>query len=307
MASSPVTSFTIAQPWALSARNPSPPSRAYYRCGDLTTGFTRYHCPDCGHERLLAFTCKARHICPACHQRRTRQTAEWISTHVCHPVPHRQFVFTIPKVLRSIFRKRRRLLTHLHILAADGLFDPEGRFHCMPTEDLTPLTDLFRARFLHALHSAKLISQAKLADLLSWKHSGFHVHADDAPVGPRDLKGSQRLAEYLLRAPFSLQKIHWHPTTQTVIYRSRRSWNTKRNFEVFPVTILRFHGGSFEWQAIGRLTGVENALRSLWCRRAAKKGLLMQENYRTLITCFTPTFSVLSRTLSASIMGSRRI
>ena len=252
--------------------------QAYYRCGDLTTGFTRYHCPDCGHERLLAFTCKARHICPACHQRRTRQTAEWISTHVCHPVPHRQFVFTIPKVLRSIFRKRRRLLTHLfqtatdclrhhfrtrlnlpkgrlaaaaalhtfgdylvfhphlHILTADGLFDEEGRFHCMPTEDLTSLTDLFRARFLHALHSAKLISQTKLADLLSWKHSGFHVHADDAPVGPRDLKGRQRLAEYLLRAPFSLHKIHWNPATQTVIYRSRRSWNTKRNFEVFPAT-----------------------------------------------------------------------
>jgi hypothetical protein len=252
--------------------------QAYYRCGDLTTGFTRYHCPDCGHERLLAFTCKARHICPACHQRRTRQTAEWTSTHVCHPVPHRQFVFTIPKVLRGIFRKRRRLLTHLfqtatdclrdyfrtrlnlpkgrlaaaaalhtfgdylvfhphlHILTADGLFDEEGRFHCMPTEDLTWLTDLFRARFLHALHSAKLISQAKLADLLSWKHSGFHVHADDAPVGPRDLKGRQRLAEYLLRAPFSLQKIHWNPATQTVIYRSRRSWHTKRNFEVFPAT-----------------------------------------------------------------------
>jgi hypothetical protein len=40
----------------------------------------------------------------------------------------------------------------------------------------------------------------------------------------------------LLRAPFSLQKIHWNPATKTVIYRSRRSWNTKRNFEVFPAT-----------------------------------------------------------------------
>jgi hypothetical protein len=42
--------------------------------------------------------------------------------------------------------------------------------------------------------------------------------------------------QYLLRAPFSLQKIHWNPVTKTVIYRSRRSWNTKRNFEVFPAT-----------------------------------------------------------------------
>jgi hypothetical protein len=28
-------------------------------------------CPDRGHQLLLAFTCKAHHLCPACHQRRT--------------------------------------------------------------------------------------------------------------------------------------------------------------------------------------------------------------------------------------------
>ena len=42
--------------------------------------------------------------------------------------------------------------------------------------------------------------------------------------------------QYLLRAPFSLQKITWNPDTKTVIYRSRRSWPTKRNFEVFTAT-----------------------------------------------------------------------
>ena len=42
--------------------------------------------------------------------------------------------------------------------------------------------------------------------------------------------------QYLLRAPFSLQKITWNPDTKTVIYRSRRSWHTKRNFEVFKAT-----------------------------------------------------------------------
>lgn len=28
--------------------------------------------------------------------------------------------------------------SHLHVLAADGLFTPDGRFHCMPAEDLAP-------------------------------------------------------------------------------------------------------------------------------------------------------------------------
>ena len=249
---------------------------SFLRCGDLASGFTRLQCPDCGHERLLAFTCKGRHFCPSCHQRRVRSTSDWIATAVCHEVPHRQFVFTIPKVLRGIFRKRRQLLTHLfhtatetlrdafrirlklpdgklgaiaavhtfgdylifhphlHVLAADGLFAPDGRFHCMPVEDLAPTIELFRHRFLHALRESKLISPKKLADLLAWKHSGFHIHdGGEKPVPAHDSAGRKRLAEYLLRHPFSLQKITWNETTKTVIYRSKRHHTTKRNFEIF--------------------------------------------------------------------------
>ena len=35
------------------------PLRTSFRCGDLSAGFTRLQCPnpECGHERLLAFTC----------------------------------------------------------------------------------------------------------------------------------------------------------------------------------------------------------------------------------------------------------
>ena len=109
--------------------------RAFLRCGDLAAGFTRFHCPDCGHEKLLAFTCKSRHFCPACHQRRVRQTGGWIAASVCHDVPHRQFVFTFPKMLRGIFRKRRHLLHLLFQTATESLRDafrarlglPDGR------------------------------------------------------------------------------------------------------------------------------------------------------------------------------------
>jgi hypothetical protein len=249
---------------------------AFLRCGDLASGFTRLQCPDSGHERLLAFTCKSRHFCPSCHQRRVRSTSDWIATAVCHAVPHRQFVFTIPKVLRGIFRKRRTELTilfrtateclrdhfrtrlnlpegklgaiaavhtfgdylifhpHLHVLAADGLFAPDGYFHCMPAEDLAPAVELFRHRFLHALREARLISLKRLADLLAWKHSGFDIHdGGTKPVPAHDHAGRKRLAEYLLRHPFSLQKITWNETTKTVIYRSKRHHTTKRNFEIF--------------------------------------------------------------------------
>jgi hypothetical protein len=96
------------------------------------------------------------------------------------------------------------------------------------------MIELFRNRFLQALRDGKHVSPSRLADLLSWKHSGFHIDGGgEKPVPPHDTDGRKRLAEYLLRHPFSLQKITWNATTQTVIYRSKRHHTTKRNFEIF--------------------------------------------------------------------------
>ena len=95
----------------------------FYRCGDLAAGFTRLQCPGCGHEKLLAFTCKTRHFCPSCHQRRVRALGDWIAHEVCFDVPHRQFVFTMPRPLRGIFRKRRKLLDHLFRVSIECLRD----------------------------------------------------------------------------------------------------------------------------------------------------------------------------------------
>ena len=35
---------------------------------------------------------------------------------------------------------------HLHVLAANGLFTPDGHLHCMLAEDLDPGIELFRRR-----------------------------------------------------------------------------------------------------------------------------------------------------------------
>jgi hypothetical protein len=193
-------------------------------------------------------------------------------------VPHRQFVFTIPRPLRGIFRKRRKLLDHLfrvsigclrdwmrarldlpdgqlpavaavqtfgdylnfhphlHVLAATGLSDRYGRFHLMPVESVEPLAEIFRHRFIATLLHEKLISAKRAHELLGWTHSGFNLDAGEKPVAAPDAEGRRRLAEYLLRAPFSLEKITWNETTRKVIYRSKRSWHTKRNFQVFDAT-----------------------------------------------------------------------
>ena len=82
-------------------------------CGDLTKGLARVRCDSCRHEYLLAFSCKGRYFCPSCHQKRVLQFGSWVTEEVLASVPHRQYVFTIPKMLRGYFRKDRRLLGKL--------------------------------------------------------------------------------------------------------------------------------------------------------------------------------------------------
>jgi transposase-like protein len=102
-------------------------------CGDLHQGFARIYCADCGHDYLLAFSCKARYFCPSCHQKRMLAYGEWVEENVLAPVPHRQYVFALPKLLRPYFRQRRERLGTLCQIIAQLLLQgfrtmaPEGR------------------------------------------------------------------------------------------------------------------------------------------------------------------------------------
>ena len=74
--------------------------RAYLRCGILAHGFARVRCEDCGHERLLAFSCAGRGVCPSCNTRRMAEVAAHITDHVLPHLPVRQWVLSVPKRLR---------------------------------------------------------------------------------------------------------------------------------------------------------------------------------------------------------------
>ncbi len=89
----------------------------FMQCGDPRHGFARARCPDCRHEFFVAFSCKQRCICPSCAQKRTLLFGLHLADDVCRFVPHRQFVWTIPKRLRPFFRFHRALLQRLPALA----------------------------------------------------------------------------------------------------------------------------------------------------------------------------------------------
>jgi hypothetical protein len=74
--------------------------RRYLECGILAHGFARARCAECGHDFLIAYSCKGRGVCPACNARRMVETAAHLADHVLPRLPVRQWVLSVPKRLR---------------------------------------------------------------------------------------------------------------------------------------------------------------------------------------------------------------
>jgi len=127
---------------------------------------------------------------------------------------------------------------HLHALVADGLVDEAGEWHPAPELPTHVLAELLRARIFAELLRHKLISLELVAKMKTWKHSGFDVHIGRT-VAPEDRAEREQLCQYVLRNPFSVEKITLESPTDTVIYRSKLNPKINRNFEVFdPVDFL---------------------------------------------------------------------
>ncbi len=246
----------------------------YLDCGDLTKGFARIYCENCKKSMLLPFSCKGRWFCPSCHEKKVLLFGEFITGTIAFPVPHRQYVFSLPIMLRVYFRNNRQLLkklcrianeclleflrrslnrptghlgmvmtihtfgdymrynSHIHALVADGLFTDNGMFYVAPKVSTTPLEQLFRVRVIQMLVEEELLAPDLARKLLGWKHSGFSVH-NGKPLRRDDAAGLERIAQYIIRNPFSEQKMVYNAENGTVIYRSRMHAKTKRNFEIF--------------------------------------------------------------------------
>jgi hypothetical protein len=89
-------------------------SDAFLECGILAHGFLRLRCGECGHDKLLAFSCKRRGFCPSCGARRMSPTAAHLVDHLIPHVPVRQWVrvcqFRLPIPLRVLLAAQPELV-----------------------------------------------------------------------------------------------------------------------------------------------------------------------------------------------------
>jgi hypothetical protein len=74
--------------------------RRYLDRGILAHGFARARCGQCGHDVLIAFSCKERAVYRACNARRMVETATHVTDHVFPRLPARQWMLAVPKRLR---------------------------------------------------------------------------------------------------------------------------------------------------------------------------------------------------------------
>ena len=112
--------------------------RRYLECGILAYGFARARCGECGHDFLVAFSCKGRGLYPSCNARRMAETAAHLVDDVFPPLPVRQWVLSVPKRLRYFLECEPEAVSavlHIFLRVIEGHLrqttpesSPQGRF-----------------------------------------------------------------------------------------------------------------------------------------------------------------------------------
>ena len=141
---------------------------------------------------MLACSCNGRYFCPSCHQKRVLQFGAWVADEILASVSRRQYVFTVPKMLRVSFRKDRRLLGKLSQRAADAL---KTRFHAA-CKDLMAVPGI-------------LIAIPTYGDLGNF-HPHLHALVTDGALGPTGwFVAFPKSALYALELLFRHRVLQW--------------------------------------------------------------------------------------------------
>ncbi|MEW5855000.1 MAG: transposase zinc-binding domain-containing protein, partial [Myxococcota bacterium] len=95
--------------------------RAYLACGVPEHGFIRVHCDACGHDDVVAFSCKRRGVCPSCSARTMGDGAAHLAENVLPNAPLRQWVVSYPFELMGRLAFRPDLLCAVERIVMDAI------------------------------------------------------------------------------------------------------------------------------------------------------------------------------------------
>ena len=248
----------------------------FMECGDYTKGIARIKCtnPECKYEYFRPFSCKVFHLCPSCSQKRTLLFGEYMNERLLLRLPHRQIVFTFPKVLRVFFRHDHglvgdvsrlvyRIMQDVYSAAAGrrihgatviayassgdfvrwnphlhGIF-LEGGFDRQRQFVHLPSLDLQRlAQYFRASMVAFFLRRSLINERLAKSMLGW-THSGfsldmSVKIPARCSRTREALAQYIARPPVSLSKMLVEEHEASVLYRSEYNPYFKTNARLFP-------------------------------------------------------------------------
>ena len=247
----------------------------FLECGDYSLGMARIQCTNqkCDYEYYRPFSCKQWYLCPSCHQKRLLLFSERMTQETLLKLPHRQFVFTVPKALRPFFRHNKKLFAEVSrlisliltryysavagvdvdtgIVCAFQTYGDMLRFnphwHCIVMEGgideqgnflHVPTVDLTS---LCEVFRQAVMQLFKKKDLLQEKFArnmlSWNHSGFTVDDSVRMLSGAQKvresLSQYISRHPVSLKKISYVPEKSQVLYITKYNKYFGENVKLF--------------------------------------------------------------------------
>jgi len=242
-------------------------------CGDYLQGIARIKCtnPNCDHDYFRPFSCKGFYLCPSCSQKRTLLFAEHLTQEVLLNLPHRQFVFTVPKALRPYFRYDRNLFAEVSrliftlirdfyskaagrelltgIIVAHQTFGDmlrwnphyhiivlEGGFDQDGTFFFIPISNLTSMTEVFRRRVLALLVDRKVLNDQFARNLMSWKHSGfsiDNSVRILDHNTQESLSEYIARPPISLKKIRYEQFKGRVLFHTTYSEYFKENVHLF--------------------------------------------------------------------------
>jgi hypothetical protein len=137
------------------------------------------------------------------------------------------------------------------------------------------ITELFRKRVLREFVKRELMSEEAAENMLSWPHSGFHVHR-----GPLIHEDEAELlattARYCARAPLSLSRLTYDKEAQAVSYTYTNPYdNTNATETLAPLELIArlcTHIPNPREQIIRYASIYSHRTRGLWRKRGITAG-----------------------------------
>jgi hypothetical protein len=120
---------------------------------------------------------------------------------------------------------------HIHAVVADGVFMPSGKFIPIPQIPPEKFKRVWENKVFDFLIKEGRIEWGTVESMKSWKHSGFSVDTS-VHIDKGDKQGMMRLIQYIVRCPFSLQRMVKLTDDGKVLYRTGKGGNS--NFYGFP-------------------------------------------------------------------------